>query len=352
MRIRSSARALLGVALVAVLGCTGGGTGAQSKPAAGTTPSTGGSSTATLTIRSASAWPIDNLATVAFAELFKKPLEEKSNGSLKINHLGGPEVMAPGDLLEGTKKGTVDMIVSATGYYAGDLPIGSATGSLDPDKARGAGTDPRVLKLLDQGSADYGVKFIGVAYRGEVFHVFANKALQTPEDFKGTTIRSTGPNARLIRALGAAPSDIAPQELLTALQNKVVDGAMRGPAQVIQFQETRYYTHVMKPGLFDAASVLVWMNQGAWDRLSADQQKLIMDVAGEMNAKSHEFVASRSAADLKKLETEHSYQVVQMDARSVEALSKARKEIVEQDVIPKVDAKYHEELRYVLNTYH
>jgi C4-dicarboxylate-binding protein DctP len=341
---RRIACALVGVALVASLGCAGQGAGSQAKSASG--------GATALTIRSASAWPIDNLATVAFTELFKKPLEDKSNGAIKINHLGGPEVMAPGDLLEGVKKGTVDMIVSATGYYAGDFPLGSATGSLDPDKARSAGTDPRVLKMLDQASADHGVKFVGVAYRGEVFYIFSNRALRTQDDFKSATIRSTGPNARLIRALGAAPSDIAPQELLTALQNKVVDGAMRGPAQVLQFQETKYYTHVMKPGLFDAASVLVWMNQGAWDKLSADQKKLITDTAAEMNEKSHEFVASRSAADLNKLETEHAYQVVQLDQRGVDALSKARKEIVEQDVIPKVDPKFHEDLRYVLATYH
>lgn len=351
MTIHGITRTLSVAALIALVGCTGG-TAAPAKPAAGASPANGGSSAPAVTIRSASAWPIDNLATMAFMELFKQRLEEKSNGSIKVNHLGGPEVMAPGDLLEGVKKGTVDMIVTATSYYAGDLPVGAATGSLDPEKAPAAGTDPRVLKLLDQASADYGVKFIGLAYRGEVFYIFANRAMRTRQDFQGATIRSVGPNARLVRALGASPSDIAPQELLTALQNKIVDGAQRGPAQVIQFQETRYYTHVVKPGLYDAASVPVWMNQAAWDKLSADQKKLISDVAAEMNQKSHDFAATRSNAELKRLETEFGYQVAQLDQPSIDALVKARREIVELDVMPKADPKYREDLQYVLDTYY
>lgn len=142
-----------------------------------------------------------------------------------------------------------------------------------------------MTELFQQWAAEKGMYWLGTWMQGFT-GVSLNHAATTPEEAKGIKIRSTpvGLVQYVYRYLGFDVSILPYSEVPTAISTGVVEGqAGGGPAQSWNLVRdlNKYYVHY-RDGLELWGLVI---NKASWEKLEADDQKLIQNIANELVAK-------------------------------------------------------------------
>jgi TRAP-type C4-dicarboxylate transport system substrate-binding protein len=142
-------------------------------------------------------------------------------GELKIEYLGGPEVIPSVEQVEALRKGIIDINFNVGSYYA---PQGAEFNSfqltkLSPWEERKSGFYDFMVKAH---------KKIGAMYLGRwlhgAFYMYLKAPIKTSEELKGKKIR-TGPlYVFFLNKLGAAPVSIKPSDVYTSLERGLVEG--------------------------------------------------------------------------------------------------------------------------------
>lgn len=230
---------------------------------------------------------------------FVKEVTEASGGSIAIealpNYQGGDV-----PLLQDARGGAVDMAsVSSAVWGTQGVTCFDALQALGLitryDLEREVITGPIGQEMLSCTSA-VGLKGLGIHEGGLRKPLGAKKALTSPADFAGLTIRTpeSGVLETGIRALGADPTAIPLPDTYAALRDGTVDGmeANLGLIQTVKFYEVAKFV-TANVNLWPFPTVLV-MNQAKFDALSADQQKIITDAAANIAGFSIDFFEAPS----------------------------------------------------------
>lgn len=209
--------------------------------------------------------------------LFIKLVEEKSHGRLKINWLGGPEVVKTFDQAEALRRGSVDMLLYNP--FSFFKPLGAIF------MCRGLSQIP-AWQERQTGAFDLWVKVfrekVNAEYLGSLnslvpFRLFLNKKITGVDGLKGLKIRVAPLYMPWMRALGAKPITIPPMEIYTAMQRGVVDGFV-WPAYAIPglgwHEVTKY---MVIPGAFQIEPATI-VNLDKFNALPKDLQKVLKDV--------------------------------------------------------------------------
>lgn len=189
---------------------------------------------ATYTFRIAHLQTEQSAAGQSFQYL-KEQLEEKSEGRIEVELLGGG-TMASGDteLAELVRAGTVEMVPIPTHALSGLVEIpeyrvfempylfsdwDEIYTVLDSDLAQ------EWTKPLQEKA---GVKVYGGLVKGWLSVGLTGDAISTPNDLHGKKVRTMATDMQqgLIKALGGSPTMVAYGELFTAIQQKTVDGSL------------------------------------------------------------------------------------------------------------------------------
>jgi tripartite ATP-independent transporter DctP family solute receptor len=220
-------------------------------------------------------------------ERFAKLVGERSGGKMNVRvfpngQLGG-DIQTVASLQGG---GGIDMTVLNAGLLT----------QLAPDFAivdfPFLITDPAVSDRLLDGSLGKKLNdqlpaknLIGLAYWELGFRNLTNsrKPIKTLADISGLKIRvlQSPLFIEVFGALGANPVPLPYPELYTALEQRVVDGQENPATQIWVgkiFEVQKYMTlsrHVYNPQI-------VLFSKPTWDRLNADERKLLVDVAQEV----------------------------------------------------------------------
>ena len=194
-------------------------------------------------------------------QIFKKFVEERSNGEIAVATYPASQLGGEREQAEGVQMGTIEMAILSTGPIPGlypeimllDMPF------LFPDrKAAFAFLDgPYGKKMQDDMLKRTGtIRLLSWGENG--FRCFtANKALNSPADFQGLKFRlmENPLHQAMVKSLGGIPSTIPFGELYTALAQGVVDG-QENPLSLIssmRFYEVQKHlildNHVYNPYL-------------------------------------------------------------------------------------------------------
>lgn len=163
-------------------------------------------------------------------EVFKKLVEERSKGKIKVNLysdsiLGDEEQMA-----EGMKDGTVEVMMAATSKYANFVPeidIYSCPyvfNSWEHFKAvMESEVNKKIGKIILERTGDI---YVG-SFTDGVRNVFSRKEIKTLDDLKGIRMRTmTGPNeTNTWKLFGSVPVPLAYPELYENLETGYIDAA-------------------------------------------------------------------------------------------------------------------------------
>ena len=245
---------------------------------------------------------------IMFQDGFKKYVEEKSEGRIKVELYPNSSLGNERKMVESAQLGTLELAYVTTAVLANfdkkflvfDLPFLFN----DSNIARQA-VDGELGDAVAANLGDVKLKFLGYAENG-FRNVTNNKnPIHSPADLKGIKIRTMENkiHMRSFELIGAAPTPMAFTELYTGLQQGTVD-AQENPVFLIyasKFQEVQKYLsltgHVYAPGV-------TVMSSAYWDSLPADLQQIIQDgmyVARDMQRDLLDIQNAKDLEELKKL---------------------------------------------------
>jgi len=222
------------------------------------------------------------LGMVRFAQLVR----ERTGGRVAVQIHHSRQLGDERQVVEGLQLGTVHLTVTSTGPLGGFVPEMNV---LDlPFLFRDAAHAYKVLDgEIGRGLLD---KFTAVGIKGLAFwengfrHVTTGKTpVERPADLKGLKIRvmENRVHQAAFRQLGADATPMAWGEVFTSLQQGLLD-AQENPIPIVStfklYEVQKYLSltgHVYSP-----APVL--MSKKAWDRMTPDLQKILLDTAMEV----------------------------------------------------------------------
>ena len=229
-----------------------------------------------------------SLGVQKFAEI----LAAKSGGKLKVREFPASQLGNEMQMQSALRGGTQEMMSAASTSLASvvkefgllDFPFIVSTTAQAEALAAGAFGQAMTDSLPEKG-------LIGLGYWGLGFRNVTNstRSISNVEDFAGLKLRVI-PNPVFLetfRALKANPVPMNFGELYTALENKTVDG-QENPYTVIlsnKFYEVQKYVSATNHAF---TQNILLVSKIFWDKLSPDEQKMIVEALAETRAYQRE----------------------------------------------------------------
>jgi len=183
-------------------------------------------------------------ATQEWARLFKKGVEARSHGRIKVEFYPASQLGQIPATVEGVALGTIQMTVPASGFLVSldprfqvfDAP-GLFTSVEQGEKVLG---EPAIRQRLASFGKAKGVEPLIIFLNGPLM-VLSYKPIRTVADFRGQKIRIPGAGplqTKPFETLGVSPISMPLGEVLPAMQNHTVDGLVGAPTIFTAF---KYY---------------------------------------------------------------------------------------------------------------
>ena len=218
---------------------------------------------------------------------FKEKVEELSGGSIKIDLQASGVLGSENDVLDTMLGGGGTIDISRISAFA-LTSYGAEKSVLLSIPYTFAGRD-HYWNFVNSDLApdflmephDNGLGVRGLFYGEEGFrHFFTTKEVNGLEDLKGMKLRvSNDPIMNgMVQGLGASPTVVSFNELYSALQTGVVDGA----EQPIANYKSNAFPEVANNLILDGhtlGAIQVIITDEAWDKLTENQQNAMMEAA-------------------------------------------------------------------------
>ncbi len=233
--------------------------------------------------------------TVVWVDQINKELA----GTLKINYVGGPEVIPGMQQAEAVRTGVIDIIFNPTAYYQNIFPEGVAftLSKLSPTEERQPGG---FYDLMVERHKNINARYIG-RWLWSPFYLWSKNEVKTLEDLKGKKMRTSALYDRFMKAMGIVPVTIPAADTYTALERGTVGGfgwPLLGP-------RGRGWTRVVKNIIdhpFYNQNCTILMNLDKWNSLSEETQKKIVAITAEFEPKMVDHFQGAIEAEWKELD--------------------------------------------------
>ncbi len=229
--------------------------------------------------------------TVDAMEVFKKAIEESTNGQIQIEIYHSSSLFAQDAEMEAVINGNLDMATGGDSWlspYYPSLSMFSAAYFIESVEHMNAVLNGEIGdNLFADVGEQIGALPLGAWYDGArtVSLRFAEPQIKTPNDLKGVILRMPNSDSWLFmgEALGANPTPLAFAELYTSLNTGAID-AQDNPLP--NLESSKCYEVTKQISLTNHLIGSVWpvINKAKWDSLGADlQDKMIeaLDEAGD-----------------------------------------------------------------------
>ena len=220
----------------------------------------------------------------------------KSIGGDKIKiAISGPEVVPIFEQLQPVSSGVFDMLYTHPVFHAGEggLALTVDAVNVDPIARREAGVWDFVDKFYQEKHGLKMVAMMSTSMSG--YHLFTKEPLSDKGDLAGRKVRGTPTYHGVIRALGAEPVVLPGSEIYSALQKGIVDGAGWPAAGMVSMKHYEVAAFRLRP-TFGVATQPVFINMAAWKKLSADEQKILLE-AGKLTELQMPWIGNKIQAE-------------------------------------------------------
>ncbi|MBF7015941.1 TRAP transporter substrate-binding protein [Staphylococcus durrellii] len=238
-------------------------------------------------------------------EIFKKELEKKSHGQIKVKIYPNGQLGSEREAIEMTQTNAIQM----TKVSAGALESFSPSYSLfnapylfnSQDNYRHLMKEKKVQNAFFHSTFDNG--FLGITYydAGARNIYTKDKAIKNSKDLKGvkTRVQPSKTSVKLIKSLGGTPTPMDFGEVYTAMQSGVIDAAENNETALTtnnhgEIAKNYSYTeHAYVP------DVLI-MNKDTYNDLTKQQQKWLAEAAAD-STKKHEVLWDKEVKHAKEV---------------------------------------------------
>jgi len=214
---------------------------------------------------------------------FAAEVEKRTNGQVKFEIFPASSLVKTFAQFGALQNGSVDMTLYPLAYEGGKIPQvnitlmpGLVTSYEQGHRWKTAPIGKELTKILD----DKGVKIVtwiwqagGVASKP--------KAVLAPEDVKGVKIRGASKHMDLmLKAGGGSITNVPSNEVYSAMQTGVLDAAVTSSTSIISFRLEEVGDHLTsaRKNSFWFMFEPLLMAKSTFDRLTPDQQKIVMEV--------------------------------------------------------------------------
>jgi TRAP-type C4-dicarboxylate transport system substrate-binding protein len=220
-----------------------------------------------------------NDPVLAMANAWVSEVNKQLSGKVRINYVGGPEVITRFQQPEALRTGVIDMIFSPAGDYQDQVPVAPAfvLSKLSPSEERKSG----FYDFMVEEHA----KRINARYLGRVqispFYLWTKKEPKALADLNGLKMRSGVLYDPMMREFGMVPVTINAPEVYTALQSGIVDGfgwPVTGPLKRGWLDSVKY---VIDLPFFGASNVVIVMNLDKWKALPPATQDALSKLTAD-----------------------------------------------------------------------
>ncbi len=240
-------------------------------------------------------------------ETFAEIVAKKSGGKLKVTPYPGGTLGPDVQVVSAMQGGTIEMNVMNASLLAGnvkemtlfDMPFLFAN-AREADALADGPVGQRLLdKLQERG-------LVGLAYWDLGFRQIhtTKKAIAKADDFKGVKLRviPTKIYVDLMNAWGANPIPMPFTETYSALEQGAIDGMTNPLLNITDGKYDEVTKHLTLTGhMYTPQAVIV--AKKFWDKLSADEQKILRSAAQETALQQRKVARDQAAlalAELKK----------------------------------------------------
>jgi TRAP-type C4-dicarboxylate transport system substrate-binding protein len=236
----------------------------------------------------------------SFGEMFGRfvaHVNAEGKGLVQINLVGGPSAIPSFEQGNAVRIGVLDMAAVPPSFYAGNMPEADATilSPLTLKEQRQSGAWDALNKITNQ---KMNAHYLAAYGTGIPFHIWTTKPPQTA-NFQGWKLRTTPNYTAFFQALGAAPINMPPGEVKTALERGVVDGygwPLIGIFDLGWGGDTKYR---VDPGFYSVV-VNVLVNQDKWKALREDQRAFLTRMGEWLETENTRWAAEKNASETKR----------------------------------------------------
>jgi tripartite ATP-independent transporter DctP family solute receptor len=240
--------------------------------------------------------------------MFKKLLEERSNGRIKAAVFPAAQLGSEVAMVEGLRLGSIDVICANAPNAAAFVPelglFSVAYLFKDIPHFERVVNDPQFAKRIDEiiASKGLGIKRLGF-YAAGVRNIYSRKgSVASPDDLKGVKIRvQNNPiEVKVWKTFGAIPTPMNFGEVYQALQSGVLDAAENGLAVIESnkhYEAAKFISQTEHQRNLSA----LYINEKKLASMPADLQKIVLDAAIEAAAHERKKDAELVAAAVDRL---------------------------------------------------
>ena len=234
-----------------------------------------------------------------FAKNYATAVEKDSGGRIKVEIYPTSQLGSTQRQAEGVQFGAIQCIVVPPEFLAGideRFELLAAPGLVTSTKnGQRVAADPAVKQLMLALGADKGLHGVGL-FMVTPSAVVAIKPIRHLDDFKGKKIRifASQFQKEALQRLGATPKPMTLGEVLPALQDNILDGAIAGTTvfATMHYQDAaKYVTEIDQPVIFG----IVELSKKWYDGLPADLREIVDKAAGAESVNINSWVTDFNA---------------------------------------------------------
>jgi TRAP-type C4-dicarboxylate transport system substrate-binding protein len=240
-----------------------------------------------------------NDALHQFAKNYATAVEKDSGGRIKVEIYPTSQLGSTQRQAEGVQFGAIQGIVVPPEFLAGideRFELLAAPGLVTSTKnGQAVAADPAVKQLMLALGADKGLHGVGL-FMVTPSAVVAIKPIRHLDDFKGKKIRifASQFQKEALQRLGATPKPMTLGEVLPALQDNILDGAIAGTTvfATMHYQDAaKYVTEIGQPVIFG----IVELSKKWYDTLPADLREIVDRAASAESVNINSWVVDFNA---------------------------------------------------------
>lgn len=258
---------------------------------------------------------------------FKKNVEERSKGRLKIEIYPNGSLGGDVQLTEAVATGSLDMALPSTSVlttYSDEFGILDMPYLFKNAQSAFAAMDGDVGKTLADKVKAKGIDILGYTYNGPRSTTSKVKPIEKPEDLQGLKMRVMESPIFIdyYKTLGANPTPMSFTELYTGLQQGTVEAQENPPSLTFanKFYEVQKYSSIDEH-VHNFLAFLI--NDNKFKSLSADDQKILTEEAKKYVDEQRKMELKDNEKAIKDLETVGKLQTNILTADQKAAMRKA-----------------------------
>ncbi|HOB81797.1 MAG TPA: TRAP transporter substrate-binding protein DctP [Peptococcaceae bacterium] len=264
-----------------------------------------------------------------YAQEFKRIIEEKSSGRIKVDIFPVGQLGDGSNLVELLQNGAVEFGINCPGATATIVPETNVFNTHfllpgDTQKAREVlKTSPTIKEYINSAYYAQNMQVLDWFCEGYMMWT-ADREIRKPADMKGFKIRTMASPmiAAMYEAYGANPTPVPYMEVYSSLQLKMIDGQVNPlfAIEEMKFYEVQDYLILSKQDVFVATFCA---NKKYWEALPEDVKKLVTDSVEEVNEYIHEVADDLNNDRLEKMKANSDIKVIELTEEEIDAFRQA-----------------------------